>query len=112
MDATTFTDPGIAAYLNENFYPVKFNAEQKGPVVFQGKTFQFVASGARGYHELAAVLLDGQLGYPSFVYLDEKLDRITISPGYKQVAQMLPELKYVGGGHYMKLKYNDFLSQQ
>lgn len=112
MDATTFTDPTVAAYLNENFYCVKFNAEQKNPVIFQGRTFNFVASGSRGYHELAAALLDGQLGYPSFVYLNEKLERITISPGYKQPAQILPELKYVGGGHYETLKYNEYLLKE
>ena len=90
MDATTFTDPAVSAYLNENFYCVKFDAEQKNPVTFQGKTFNFITSGSRGYHELAAALLDGQLGYPSFVYLNEKLERITISPGYKQPAQIMP----------------------
>jgi len=111
MDATTFTDPTVAAYLNEKFYCVKFNAEQKEPIIFQGKTFNFVTSGSRGYHELAATLLDGQLGYPSFVYLNEKLERITISPGYKQPDQIMPELKYVGGGHYETLKYNEFLSK-
>lgn len=112
MDATTFTDATVANYLNENFYCVKFNAEQKTPVVFQGKTFNFVNSGSRGYHELAAALLDGQLGYPSFVYLNEKLERITISPGYKQPSQIMPELKYVGGGHYETLKFNEFIAKE
>ena len=112
MDATTFTDPAVATYLNENFYCVKFDAEQKNPVTFQGKTFNFVASGSRGYHELAAILLDGKLGYPSFVYLNEKLERITISPGYKQPAQIMPELKYVSGGFYETLKYDEFLSKE
>ena len=45
MDATTFTDSAVSAYLNENFYCVKFDAEQKNPVTFQGKTFNFVSSG-------------------------------------------------------------------
>lgn len=112
MDATTFTDPTVANYLNENFYCVKFNAEQKNPVLFQGRTFNFVVSGSRGYHELAAALLDGKLGYPSFVYLNEKLERITISPGYKQPSQIMPELKYVGGGHYETLKFEEFMSKE
>jgi thioredoxin-related protein len=112
MDASTFTDPTVANYLNEHFYCVKFNAEQKNPVVFMGKTFNFVSSGSRGYHELAAALLDGQLGYPSFVYLNEKLERITISPGFKQPSQIMPELKYIGGGHYETLKFNEFLSKE
>ena len=54
MDRNTYSQADIASYINENFYPVKFNAEQKEPVEFRGHTFEFVAQGRRGVHELAA----------------------------------------------------------
>ena len=84
MDKETFTDPEIVRYLNENFYPVKFNAEQREPIDFNNKTFEFIKSGRRGVHQLAYALLDGRLGYPAFVTLDESFARIMISPGYKK----------------------------
>ena len=39
MDASTFKDPTVAAYLNANFYPVKLNAETKDTITFNGKTY-------------------------------------------------------------------------
>ena len=41
MDATTFQDPEVIQYLNENFYPVKFNAEQKETVMFNDREFTY-----------------------------------------------------------------------
>src|SRR5258706_11010981 len=61
MDKNTFPDPEIARILNENYYPVKFNAEQTGDVAFRGATFKFIAQGNRGYHQLAAALLNNQM---------------------------------------------------
>src|SRR5690242_17457474 len=51
MDKSTFNDPEVAKLLNEKFYAVKFNAEQREDVTFQGTTFKFVASGQSGYHQ-------------------------------------------------------------
>ena len=51
MDATTFSDPAIAKIMNKHFYPVKLNAEDKEDVVIGDRTFKFVNSGQRGYHE-------------------------------------------------------------
>ena len=57
MDKDTFQNAEVAAYMSENFYMVKLDAEQKEPIEFKGKTYNFVATGRRGYHELAAALL-------------------------------------------------------
>lgn len=40
MDASTFQDPTIAAYLNSNFYPVKLNAETQKEINFNGKLYK------------------------------------------------------------------------
>lgn len=109
LDKTTFTDPAVISYLNENFYAVKFNAEQKEDIKYKGYTMKFKSdAGRRGAHELAIALLDGRMGYPATVYLDENQDRITISPGYKPADAMLMELKYIGGNHFKNMKYEDF----
>jgi len=110
MDATTFKEKEVVKFMNEHFYAVKFNAEQKEDVIFDDHTFKFVASGRRGYHELAAALLDGRLSYPSFVYLDEEHRRITISPGFKQSSQMITELKFIGEDHYKTTDFQSFAS--
>ena len=100
MDATTFKDEAVMAYLRENFYPVKFDAEQKEDVVFNGYTFKFQPYGRRGAHELAIQLLNGRMSYPSIVYLNEKFEIITVSPGFKQAGDIMKELHFVGDEVY------------
>jgi thioredoxin-related protein len=85
MDKNTFTDPKIAALLNEKYYPVKFDAEQKADVVFRGTTFKFIESGRGGYHQLAAALLNNQLSYPNFVFLNEDFQIVPLVSGYSSL---------------------------
>lgn len=99
MDAATFTDQAVIKYMNENYYAVKFNAEGEGDLEYQGRTLSYRAGqgGRRGVHQLAVVLLNGRLGYPSFVYLDEEADALKVSPGYKTPDVLLRELQAVSG---------------
>lgn len=108
MDKTTFADPKVAAYLSENFYPVKFNAEQKEDIIFNDHTFSYVKNGRRGVHMLAYSLTDGKLSYPSIVYLDGNIKRISISPGFKDAKSFITELKYIGEEHYATKSFQDF----
>lgn len=96
MDANTFTDSTVIEFMNENYYAVKFNAEGKEDKEYLGKTLVFKSdAGRRGVHELAIVLLNGRLGYPSFVYLAENQASLKISPGYKTPDVILEEMKTV-----------------
>ena len=108
MDKKTYSKAEIANYINENFYPVKFNAEQQEPVEFRGRTFNFIAQGRRGVHELAAALTRNQLSYPTTVFMDEELRIIQSIAGYLKPDQMEPILLYIGGGHYTTTKWEDF----
>jgi len=40
MDKNTFSEANVAKILNEEFYPVKFNAEQRENIIFNGTTFK------------------------------------------------------------------------
>ncbi|SRR6056297_253698 len=94
MDATTFSDGEIAAYVNTHFYAVKFNAEMKDSLRLGERTYHFIDNGRRGYHEVAAILTKGRLSYPTIVYLDEELRHISVEPGYKTAAQLSQKLIY------------------
>jgi len=114
MDKNTFPDPEVAKLLNENFYPVKFDAEQSADVVFRGTTFKFVEQGGRGYHQLAAALLNNQLSYPNFVFLDEEFRIIPIYqgysslPGYKKPEEFHPFVSFVAGNFYQKANIQEY----
>ncbi len=111
MDKTTFKDPALIKYLNDNFYSVKFNAERREAIQFNDRTFEFMQAGRRGVHQLAYALLDGRLGYPAFVTLDESYARIMISPGYKQPAQLLKELEFAKEEKYLEMTFEDYVAQ-
>ena len=100
MDAQTFEEAEVAAYLNKHFYPIKLDAEQKADISYRGHTFKWVNSGRRGVHELAYSLLDGKMSYPSLVFLTENEERIMISKGFKKKKDFMKELKYIEGEHY------------
>ena len=110
MDKTTFKDPEVIKYLNENFYPVKFNAEQKETVTFNEREFPYyVEEGkTKGIHLLAYALLDGNMGFPAFVTLDESFARIMISPGYKQGEQLMQELTFANDEKYKEMSWEDY----
>lgn len=110
MDKSTFMDPALVDYMSENFYAVKFNAEQKEDIDWSGNTFKFVNSGRRGVHQLAYSLLNGKTGYPSFVLLDEEFSRIMISPGFKTPEDMMPELVFANQEKYKEMTWEDYKS--
>lgn len=111
MDASTFSNPEIIKYVNEHFYAVKFDAETKENILFKGKEYKFVPSGYRGYNELAAQLLNGQLSYPTSVYLDEKLDVIFPVPGYQDAKTFEGVINYVNSNSYKSTSFDSFQAQ-
>ena len=112
MDASTFSDPVVVDYVNKNFYAVKFDAEQTDSIIFNNKTFRFIPNGRRGYHELAYALVDGQLGYPTLVYLSPKMVQIKISPGFKTTDQLMMEMRFVSEDIYLKTRWEDYQQQE
>ncbi len=106
MEASTFKDPVIANYINNNFYAVKFDAEQKESIEFNGKEYKFVKSGKRGYHELAAWMTNGKLGYPTVVFINENQKVIQPIPGYLPAEKFEPIMTYFGGDHYKKTPWD------
>jgi thioredoxin-related protein len=108
MDSTTFINPTVAQYLNDHYYPVKFNAEQQKEIVFKEKTYQFKKNGAKGYHELAAEWLNNRLSYPTVVFLDENQGTIQPLQGYQDATKMEAVLNYFGTDSHKKTPWESY----
>jgi len=108
MDSETFEQSMVSSYLNEHFYPVKFDAEQKESITFEGKTFKYVPNGRRGYHELAAALLAGKMSYPTVVFLNENFQLLQRIPGYLDIPTFDMIMHYLAEEHYIKTPWADF----
>lgn len=108
MDATTYDNKTIVEYINNNFYAVKFDAEQKEAITFKGETFNYQKSGRSGVHELAYALLQGKLSYPSTVFLDKETNYIQAIPGFIQTEKMEKIVAFMANEVYTKNDWTTF----
>jgi thioredoxin-related protein len=111
MDQDTFTNPVIAEILNSRFYPVKFDAEGNESITFLGQTF--INDGKAGKtHQLAVALLNGQLSYPTVVFLTKQDDKFQVSPvpGFRPPKEMEILLTYFADKAYETRKWADYQS--
>jgi thioredoxin-related protein len=109
MDQETFTNSVIIDILNSRFYPVKFDAEGKESVNFFGQTF--INDGKAGKaHQLAVALLNGQLSYPTVVFLTKQGDKFQVSPvpGFRKPKEMEILLSYFADKAYETQKWEDY----
>jgi len=77
MKKTTFTNDKIIHLLNNQFYFVKLNAEQKEDIVFFKKTFIYKPSGSKtGINELTKELasINGKISYPTTTILNSNIE--------------------------------------
>lgn len=110
MDKKTFKDPTVVEYVNTHFYAVKLNAEQKDTIRFQGR--QFVFKQEYKANEIAVSLLNGQMSYPSGVFLDEKFNMLTVVPGYHEAPEFQSILKYFGENIYLNKNWQEYQQSQ
>ncbi len=109
MDETTFRDPKIVDYINRQYYAVKMNAESKDPVTLSGQRYVNPnPEGRRSPHELAALLLQGQMSYPSYVFLNEKAEKLKVVKGYLQTGAMEPWLHFFGSDAYLSQGWEQY----
>lgn len=106
MDKNTFSNAEVSTYLNKNFHSVKLNAETRDTIRLGEKIFTFKQEYKS--NELAISLLGGKMSYPSVVFLDSKLQMLTVVPGYMEAPQMMEILKYFGEGIYLRQKWEEY----
>lgn len=109
MDATTFSNPEIIEYMNANFYAVKLDAERKDSLIIDDKLFVNPnPTGNRSTHQIAEMLLNGRMSYPSYVFLDEMSRPITVVPGYVEASSFEPILHYFAENEYFKKSWEAY----
>jgi thioredoxin-related protein len=109
MDATTFSHPVIAEKLNGNWIPVKIDAERTDTVVINGQMFvNENATASRSSHQLAQVLLNGQMGYPSYALIDETGRPIQVIQGYQSAPQFEMMLDFFSSNAYRTTDWEEF----
>ncbi len=109
MDATTFSNPIIVAYINKHYWAIKLNAERKDTVILGEQLFINEKPEQRRYpHQLAVALLNGKMSYPSIVYLDENVELLQALGGYQDPISIEPIIKYFGENAYQSVPWEEY----
>ncbi len=106
MDKKTYGHQVIADILNENYYPVKFNAEEKKTIEIFGRKFsndnKEHRKGRNSLHEFTQYMNVGAV--PSTVFLDEKGNPITILQGELSAKELEPYLEFICKDLFKKIR--------
>jgi thioredoxin-related protein len=117
MMKTTYSEPDLAQYINNYFYPVKFNAEGKDTIEFLGKMYKPTSAAPKAPHELAVKLLNGSLSYPSTIFMNgydaEKNEfRLNmLAAGYLDRQKIEPMLVFTLENVFRNSEYNEFAAR-
>ncbi|MCP4123432.1 MAG: DUF255 domain-containing protein [Bacteroidetes bacterium] len=112
MDANIFSNPQIGALMNQDYYAVKFNAEEDISINWKEKEYVLDNTRRRPAHEIAIELAttDERLGYPTFVVLDNNFEKKKAYQGYKTVDALKQILEYYGDeDNYKKKNWIQFI---
>ncbi len=102
MDAETYTDKKVKAYLEKNFILIKLNAEGTENISYAGKKI----SPSEFTQQM------GITGFPATLFLKGNGDPITVLPGYSEPNMFINVISYIGEHHYEKKKFDQYLAEK
>ena len=106
MDRETYNKDKVATYINEHYYAVKLDAEAKETLEWNGKKFSYNADYKS--NDLAVYLLNGQMSFPTTVFLTELNAAPAALPGYLKPKEIEAPLKFFGDAVYKTKNFQEF----
>lgn len=95
MMKTTYSNPNLANYINANFYAVKFNAETKDTIDYNGKIYKPLSKEPKTPHELAIKFLGNSLSYPSTMFITNNFEYSLLTQGFLEDKKIEPILIFI-----------------
>ena len=108
MMKTTYSNQALADYINTNFYPVKFNAETKDTVEYNGKLYKPLSKEPKTPHELAIKFLGEKLSYPSTMFVTNNYEYNLLSQGYLEDKKLEPILIFMVENAWQTSPFDEF----
>ena len=106
MEATTFQNPALIKYINNNYYAMRFDAESQYTFNFNGKEYHYDPQYKA--NTFAVEMMKGSMGYPTSLFMLENFQNPTPIPGYHPVKEMEMFLLYFGDNIYRHQQMNDY----
>lgn len=108
MMRTTYSNPNIAGYINTHFYAMKFDAEGKDTIEYNGKIYKPTSSAPKTPHELALKFLGSSLSYPSTMFVTNQFQFSLLSQGYLEDKKIEPLLVFMVENAWRTVPYDEF----
>ena len=108
MMKTTYSNPGLASYINTHFYPVKFNAETKDTIEYNGKIYKPLSPDPKTPHELAIKFLGEKLSYPSTMFVTNDFNYNLLTQGFLEDKKIEPLLIFLVENAWQSAIYEEF----
>lgn len=108
MMRTTYSNAGLAQYINANFYPVKFDAETKDTIVYDGKIYKPTSPQPKTPHELAIKFLGDRLSYPSTMFITNNYQFNLLTQGYLEDKKIEPILVFMVENAWQTSTFDEF----
>ncbi len=110
MKRGAFKNETSIKYLNDNFYAVKFNAEQTQDIVFKDKIYSHRPTRRKGgFHDLADGLVNYELyGYPTLVVYDENLEMQRPFVNYLKQKEFQNFIEYFNTDSHKTIKWEEY----
>jgi len=117
MNKTTFQDPLVVNYVNENYYAIKFDAEGPETIEFKGSVFKNEGydpnkTGRNSTHDLTRAIapVNGRIAYPTIVYMNEDFKILVPQQGFQKTPQIMPILSFIAEDAYKNQSFEEYTS--
>ncbi len=111
MMKTTYSNPNIANYINTFFYPIKFDAETKDTIEYNGIVYKPTSKAPKTAHELAIKFLGTSLSYPSTIFVANNFEFNLLTQGFLEDKKIEPLLVYTVENVFKSTQYEEFATQ-
>ncbi len=106
MESKTYANRKVAEYVQGKFYPVKFNAETKDQINWEGKIYNYNSN--YRCNEFALYILQGRLEFPTTVIIPMDGSQPQAIPGYLPTKDFELIAKYFGEGEFGKTPFEEY----
>lgn len=117
MNQTTFQDPKVVNYINENYHAIKFDAESPETINFKGSVFKNEGhdpnkKGRNSTHDLTRAIapVNGRIAYPTIVYMNEDFQILVPKQGFLRTPQIMPLLSFIAEEAYKNQSFEEYTS--
>jgi thioredoxin-related protein len=108
MMKTTYSNPNIANYINQWYYPVQLDAETHDTIYYRDTMYVNTGTLPRAQHQLAIKLLGPKQSYPTTIFQFDDFKKTSIIPGFLDAQKIEPILIYFVENIWMNASFDDF----